>query len=180
MATNSFCGTVDATANANKINKLINQNILSAKKIMVSVLLSASVESVCVSQMLDFLSRIFYRDPSMLAKKSPQLLGLLLLQPLWGVNSEGPETLEEEARTVISGDSCQVVDFLAARSLAGTGCQDGTKIVIKNKYYSMNLSGFDIFHLQAWRAKTVLTNPGQNHLWICEEAWRPVLRLRLR
>ena len=116
----------------------------------------------------------------MLANKSPQLLGLLLLQPLLGVNSEDPETLEEEARTVISGDSCQVVDFLAARSLAGTGCQDGTKIVIKNKYYSMKLSGFDIFPLQTWRAKTVLTNPGQNHLWLCEEAWRQVLRLRLR
>ena len=48
-------------------------------------------------------------------------------------NTESGET-EQVLKAVLLGDSCQVMDFLAARSLPDTGCQDGTKLVIKNRY----------------------------------------------
>ena len=45
----------------------------------------------------------------------------------------GKPKMKQILRAPLQGDSCQAVDFLAARSKSATGCQDGTKVVIKGR-----------------------------------------------
>ena len=78
---------------------------------------------------------------------------------------------------VFTGESCQYVDFGSVRS-SGSGCADGTKMVLKNQWdiFHPSISRYYVYNVfvsQGWSQQEAVSNSRQqNYLRICCEGWK--------
>ena len=78
---------------------------------------------------------------------------------------------------VFTGESCQYVDFGSVRS-SGSGCADGTKMVLKNQWdiFHPSISKYYVYNVfvsQGWSQQEAVSNSRQqNYLRICCEGWK--------